>query len=354
MKKQLLFFSFFLGASLSVNAQILQSDNFNSLTIGNIGTDITGATAGQGGWLTSAGNGAAPSTTTNSNNGNFQVIAAGNASTRGFQLQGVNGTGGGKYMWKDGLPTVWAGRATGNNIIEVEVDFFTGLPTTSTAFTGIYLFNTTGFDVLNGFIYTNNTRLLRGIARLNNAGTVDAYTINLASGGLILNANTWYRLGFGYNTVTGQPTWRLNTMTSSASMDASLWAGGADILAPEEIDLASEGNTGNTASFNAVFDNFLVKAVSSDTLLGLDSATVTNDTFVVYPNPVNNIVNISLTSRTLDFEISKIDITDINGRIVKQIDGDVREINVSDLTSGVYFLNIDTENGKSTKKIIKN
>jgi hypothetical protein len=350
MKKLLLSLSLFGGFLL--NAQVLQSDNFNSLTIGNVGTDITGTTAGQGSWLTSAGNGAAPTTTTNSAASNFQIIAAGNAGTQGFQIVGPNGNKGGKYMWKDGLGTVWDSRTTGNNIIEVEVDFFTGATTTSTAFTGIYLYNLPNYDILNGLIYTNNTRLLRGIARLNNAGTVDAYTVNLATGGLILQPNTWYRIGFGYNTTTGQPTWRVNTMTDTATIADTYWAGGADILVPGEIDLAAEAATTNTVAYSAVFDNFVARASASDSLLGLNSA-VSNETFLVYPNPVNNVVNILLSSNTLDVEINKVTISDVNGRIVKEFNTNLNQLDVQDLNAGVYFLNIETASGKATKKIVK-
>lgn len=350
MKKLLLSLSLFGGFLL--NAQVLQSDNFNGLTIGDVGTDITGTTAGQGSWLTFAGNGTAPTTTTNSANSNFQIIAAGNSSTQGFQIVGPNGNKGGKYMWKDGLGTAWDSRTAGNNIIEVEVDFFTGATTTSTGFTGIYLYNLPNFDILNGLIYTNNTRLLRGIARLNNAGTVDAYTVNLATGGLILQANTWYRIGFGYNTTTGQPTWRVNTMTDTATIANTFWAGGADILVPGEIDLASEAATTNTVAYSAVFDNFVARASASDTLLGLNSA-VSNETFLVYPNPVNNVVNILLSSNTLDVEINKVTISDVNGRIVKEFNTNLNQLDVQDLNAGVYFLNIETASGKATKKIVK-
>ncbi|MEQ3690833.1 MAG: T9SS type A sorting domain-containing protein [Flavobacterium sp.] len=47
---------------------------------------------------------------------------------------------------------------------------------------------------------------------------------------------------------------------------------------------------------------------------------------------------------------------DINGRIVKQVSSStsLTSINVSDLNSGIYFVNIETDEGKSTKKIIKN
>lgn len=351
MKKILLSLTLIGGLFVS-NAQVLQNDNFNGLTIGDIGTDITGTTPGQGSWLTFAGNGTAPTTTTNSANSNFQVVASGNGSTNGFSIVGPNGNKGGKYMWKDGLATSWAARTSGNNIIEVEVDFFTGATTTSTGFTGVYMYSLPSFDILNGFIYTNNTRLLRGIARLNNAGTVDAYTVGLAQGGLILAPNTWYRLGFGYDTTTGQPTWRINTFTETATIGNTYWAGGADLLTPGEIDLAAEASTTNSVAYTGVFDNFVAKASATDTLLGLDKL-VSNDLFVVYPNPVNNLVNISLVSNTLEIEINKVTVSDVNGRIVKEFNSNLNQLNVSDLNSGVYFLNIETQNGKATKKIVK-
>ena len=46
--------------------------------------------------------------------------------------------------------------------------------------------------------------------------------------------------------------------------------------------------------------------------------------------------------------------TDINGRTVKQINGATSQINISDLTAGVYFLKVASENGVGSTKIIKN
>lgn len=348
MKKTLLITGLLFGSLFNANAQVLQSENFNSLTVGNVNTAFTGATAGQGGLFTSAANGAAPSTTTNAGNANFQVITAGNTSTQGLQIQGPNGTGGGMYIWKDGLPAAFASRTAGNNIIETEVDFFTGPTTTSTGFTGIYLYDSE-FNVINGFIYTNNTRLLRGYARLNNAGTVDSYTVNLATGGLILAANTWYRLGFGYNTVTGQPTWRLNTSTGTSSIASSFWV--TPTSAPFEVDIASEGATGNSVSYSGVFDNFVVKASATDTLLGVDQVNSLAQ-FSVYPNPAKDFITVENDSNS----INAIQISDFNGRIVKTVNGTNEtslELNISDLSSGVYLLNVTTSEGSTVKKIVK-
>jgi hypothetical protein len=350
MKKLLL--SITLALTLQcINAQVLQNDDFNSLTIGNVGTSFTGATAGQGLFLTSASNGAAPTTTTNAGNSNFQIVSAGNSSTKGVQLQGPNGAGGGMYLWKDGLNTAFASRTVGNNIIEAEVDFYTGATTTSTGFTGIYLYDS-AYNVINGFVYTNNTRLLRGLATLNNAGTIDVFAINLVTGGLTLTANTWYRLGFGYNTVTGQPTWKLNTSTGTISIASANWA--TPTLAPFEIDLASEAGTANTVSYSGVFDNFVVRASATDSLLENDNFDIAASKFSVSPNPANDFISVTNSDNIL---VSGISITDLNGRVVKQNSytnvSDI-QVNVSDLASGMYMMNITSDKGAVTKKIVKN
>jgi hypothetical protein len=352
MKKLLLSLTFFGGLFLS-HSQILQSEDFNGLTIGNVGADLTGTTAGQGSWLTFSSNGADPTTTTNSANSNFQIIAGGNNGTQGFQVVGPNGDKGSRYMWKDGLPTAWAARTTGNNIIEVEVDFFTGSATTSTGFTGVYLYSVPDYGIINGLIYTNNTRLIRGIAKLNNAGNVNTFTVNLATGGLFLQPDTWYRLGFGYNTATGEPTWRVSTMTQTATIANTFWANGVELESPGELDFASESNTTNTVAYNGVFDNFVMRAVATGSLLSVNESTISNEMFAVYPNPVNNTLNISLVSNTLDVEMNKVTISDVNGRIIKEFNSNLNQLDVQDLNSGVYFLNIETSNGKVTKKIVK-
>lgn len=73
----------------------------------------------------------------------------------------------------------------------------------------------------------------------------------------------------------------------------------------------------------------------------------------VYPNPATNVVNISNAD---NININNIEIVDINGRVIKVVTPktiSTIEINISDLTSGVYFMNIKTNEGSTTKKIIK-
>ena len=346
MKKTLL--SLALIATSFSFSQVLQTENFNGLTIGNVGTDITGATAGQGSWLTFSSNGTAPTTSTNALNTNFQIVSNGNTSSNGLLLQGPDGDKGSRFMWKNGLPTAWAARTSGNNIIEVEYDFYTGSATTSTAQSGVRLYGTDGASsrVLCGYVYNSNTRILQGVAYLNNAGTFGTFLITLQTGGLVLNADTWYRVGFGYDTTTGEPYWKFDS-NPSVSVNPANFSGP---FPPQEVDFVMGVTAENTVSANIIFDNFVAKASNTDTLLGLDTNIISDKSFSIYPNPTTSILNISNTN---NFEIKNISVVDINGRVVKNESGAMTQINVSDLNAGVYFVTIEAAEGKTTKKFIK-
>jgi hypothetical protein len=346
MKKTLLYL--FLCLCTSAFSQLLQSDNFNNLTVGNVGTDITGVTAGQDGWLTFSTNGADPTTSTNASNANFQISANGNTSSKGLLFQGPNGDKGSRFMWKSGLTTAWNARTSGNNILEVEYDFYTGSATTSTAQSGIRLFGADGASsrVLCGYVYNSNTRILQGVAYLDNAGTFGTFLITLQTGGLVLNANTWYRVGFGYDTTTGEPYWKFDS-NPSVSVNPANFSGP---FVPEEVDFVMAVPTTNTVSTNMIFDNYIAKASNTDTLLSIDSNVIENNTFTIYPNPTSSILNIS---NPINVEIKSISVVDINGRIVKNQSDSLSQINVSDLNAGVYFVTIEAAEGKTTKKFIK-
>lgn len=71
----------------------------------------------------------------------------------------------------------------------------------------------------------------------------------------------------------------------------------------------------------------------------------------VYPNPVKSVVSFSNSS---DAIISTIEIVDLNGKSVKKVSADSsNQINVSNLSSGTYLMNINSDKGTATKKIIK-
>jgi len=94
--------------------------------------------------------------------------------------------------------------------------------------------------------------------------------------------------------------------------------------------------------FQLLLDDVSVTAVLSNE--DFDSNSIS-----IYPNPTSNVLNISNLN---NIAINNISISDLNGRTIKNVNG-VTSVNVSDLNAGVYFVTIETTEGKSTKKFIK-
>ena len=72
--------------------------------------------------------------------------------------------------------------------------------------------------------------------------------------------------------------------------------------------------------------------------------------FNVYPNPASDVVKVT----TVNGQQSTVRIYNILGMLVEEIEinSNETEINVSDYNPGIYFFNIQTENGNVTKKIV--
>ncbi len=72
----------------------------------------------------------------------------------------------------------------------------------------------------------------------------------------------------------------------------------------------------------------------------------------IYPNPATDIINVNSEEN----RINKISINNISGQKVyeKQVKGFDSSVNISNLSKGVYFVNIETEKGIFVEKFIKN
>lgn len=96
----------------------------------------------------------------------------------------------------------------------------------------------------------------------------------------------------------------------------------------------------------------LLDQVFVDSALGRED--VLTSELSVFPNPATNVINIANASSSL---VNGVSVVDINGRTVKTVKFDgvaEAQINVSDLASGMYIMNISTEKGTVTKKVVKN
>ena len=84
-----------------------------------------------------------------------------------------------------------------------------------------------------------------------------------------------------------------------------------------------------------------------------DYSTASSDSFVlenfnIYPNPATDVLNISLDDNLI---LEKVTIYNSLGQVVKTSKDAV--VNVENMVSGVYFVEVITNQGKATKKVIK-
>ena len=102
---------------------------------------------------------------------------------------------------------------------------------------------------------------------------------------------------------------------------------------------------------------------SNSDIIGIDTFSVDRplastqtffaNNFSIQPNPVKDVFRLTSKKGTL---INNVKVTDINGRVVNEVNNsnlDFIQVNISDLSSGVYFVKIQSELGVGTTKIIK-
>ncbi len=246
---------------------------------------------------------------------------------------------------------------------------------------------TNSFDVASGTIWfgTNKGRLYKSTnmgaswtvsqtpsTDFGDATNGGSYTFKDANNGLLLKND-----GNLYKSTDGGATWTSQTFSgpiylgdlayvpgtskvictavnssasgSAYSLDNGLTWVGIDVLQHNQVEFFNE-TTGFSGGFSS---NATTGGIAKYTGNVLPIKSFESEGFSVYPNPINDTFSIQKENNTV---ISGLTISDINGRTVKTINVNTIEnqINVSDLNSGVYFLNITSDKGLIIKKIIKN
>lgn len=97
----------------------------------------------------------------------------------------------------------------------------------------------------------------------------------------------------------------------------------------------------------AIIDDFVINGTLATDSFDLNTVTI-------YPNPSNGIFNI-ISGNT---PIEKIEVYDVSGKIIAiennlQINNNSSVLNLSHLSSGLYFVRITSDNQKTVKRIIK-
>ena len=81
--------------------------------------------------------------------------------------------------------------------------------------------------------------------------------------------------------------------------------------------------------------------------VGLNEEVQDKRELVLYPNPVNGVLHINSKSNYSSIEILK-----VNGQLVATFTKQ-ETYNVSELSSGVYFLRVFADDGVTAKKFVK-
>jgi len=165
---------------------------------------------------------------------------------------------------------------------------------------------------------------------LRNFGTNNPQTIRLFSGATNSVANLTNQLWS--TTSFASATWAQQTVTFTPPTTGTYYFG---------FQHNSPVQVGGTSLALDTFELTSVLSVNDNKLID----------FSVYPNPVNDILVLRATE-----PMQKLSIIDLNGRVLRTLSVDEMEaqINVSELNSGVYFIQVDGFNTSSTKKFIKN
>jgi hypothetical protein len=178
------------------------------------------------------------------------------------------------------------------------------------------------------------------------AGDQSGYSVSISGDGNIVAIGAFGNDGNGVNSgnvrifknITGVWTQIGTNINGEATVDMSGW----------NVSLSSDGKTviiGAPANDGNGANSGHVRVFDLSALLASDSFVLNR--FSIYPNPVSEMLNISLQD---NLTLEKVNIYNTLGQLVKT--EKQNKINVSTLSKGSYFVEVITPKGKATKTIV--
>lgn len=345
MKTKLFFSSLLLICVCNLtNAQSLIDEDFDNYITGNLSNDLSGSVPGQGNWITQVQIG-----------GNFSDFQIKSDKAKGNILQistpltpSTQTNNSAKFAWKDLPGGGWQNRNAGHDILRVEFEFYTG----NSRGMGIEAYHrnitsTANGTIIAGFQYETETGRFRGMTRLIIQGVPDLKFILLGPNqtDLYLKPDTWvkvyYQIDYANDLVYFQiPSENISGSIPTVSLQND---------DPAQIYFAGYMLQGNM-EVPVQYDNYKVSAVKS---ASLSTAEISKVDFMVYPNPVTDIININNGENVA---VEKIDMYDMNSRLIitKNFDHQSNvQLDISSATPGMYILQIKTDKGTVSRTIIK-
>ena len=340
-------------------SQVLYDENFDTFTLGNLGTDPTGVIPGQDGWFTQG-------LTTISKDNTLFTITAEPGRGKVLTLSSPNPMPQktiSLHATKTGLNSLIDQRTAGENVIKLEIDYYTGAQHIRDSYginTIMLLCDcdpTTGavddilvrwsFDYYGGavsFVYHN--------------GIVFTYTgvNNLPS---TLPFNTWVTF-IAYLDYPNKKVYFETPYLGKVAVGDFLSQSTSTnlIMDFKPSVLLFSINTYDITSTNQMvnkYDNIKITALNAvpPEVIALSVDDVLSEKFNLYPNPATDVVNITNSENMF---VNQVAVYDVTGKQLNtQTFNNESEIqlNVENLASGVYMLHLQTNEGTAIKKLVK-
>src|SRR5690606_35128223 len=258
---------------------------------------------------------------------------------------------------KIGLQTLINQRTPGNNVLKLEIDYYTGaqLHGSVTYSQQIVL----SYDANNNVFSFNNR--LAYFAFWSSTGRLDISSKDHKApdslSGSILPFNTWvtFIVYLDYNNKKAYfEVPYLNKIAASDFFKNSTSANLIEDFKPTALGLlyTAQNQTPSLYLVNK-YDNIKITALQSVPAYVLNAEDFLAEKFNIYPNPASNVVNITNAENML---VNQVVIYDVAGKLINtQSFKEQAEIqlNVENLASGTYLLHLQTAEGTAVKKLVK-
>jgi len=350
MKKNL-FIIFSLLFVNYINSQVLYTENFDNHSVGNLGTNTTGAIPGQWGWLTYSQN--------TQSNSFFTIV---NETGRGKVLDISTGLTSAEtfYVFKTNLSPLINNRNAGNEVLMFEIDYFTGSKHATNTAGNLSRITIAGIDgnVLNhtatnlaGVLFqkTDGAILLHPSLGFNNATSV------------YLPFNTWVKFVFYLDYTNRKVYFEIPYLNRVFVTDFLKNETSTNLIQDFPINsiLLAAGVTSGINEPQIYtrnrYDNIKITALGAvpPNIVALSTTEQLAAKFNMFPNPATNVVNITNSENML---VNQVTVYDVAGKQLSSqtFNGGTQiQLNVANLASGTYMLHLQTNEGTAVKKLVK-
>jgi len=328
-KNTFLAFVVFLICS-NVKSQVLYSENFDNLQLGDLSNDKTGQTPGQGDWYV----------VIPSNNIDVRIVSEpGRGNVLGFGW--LNGQTALAYgVGLKNLSSLWNTRTSGNDIFKMEFDLY--IKNINLQSSNYYTFAVGTDGLSTNHLSSTYCQMKNNAMVIGGGGTND--------GNHTPYNYTWIKVEILHDYNTFKTYYHIPALNFLLIQDFNKKVLPDSIIEVIGMHLSLTNITYSDALVK--IDNFKLSAIPTLPTF-LDVNNFVSQKLNLYPNPATNLVTISNSE---NLSVKQIDIYNVSGKLINtqnfSSESEI-QLNVEKLANGTYLLHLQTNEGIAIKKLIK-